>query len=122
MIQIVITFVFALMLSVTSVIGCAVAKNWNTGNGKQTTTHLLEKFTTDKAIVGDTKQIKIIQKQLNELGFYKGEISGVFDNRTEGALVEFSQRFNEEPHNVLNQAIVGRIALVHAGRFDSPFN
>ena len=60
MTQIAITFVFALMLSVTSVIGSAVAKNWNTGNGKQTTTPLLEKFTTDKAIVGDTKQIKII--------------------------------------------------------------
>ena len=64
MIRVVITFVVAALLSVASVIGSAVAKNWNTGNGKQTTTHLLEKFTTDKAIVGDTKQIKIIQKQL----------------------------------------------------------
>ena len=122
MVRIVIAFVFALLLSVSSVIGSATAKNWNTGTGKQKTSQSLEKFTTDKAILGDTTLIKIIQKQLNELGFYKGNINGAFDNRTKGAVIEFSQMFNEKPYNVLNQALVDRIALVHAGRFDSPFN
>lgn len=36
MLRVVLTFVFALMLSVTSVIGSAAAKNWNTGSSNQT--------------------------------------------------------------------------------------
>lgn len=51
--------------------------------------------------------VNVLQRRLRNLGFYKGKVSGTFDEATQGAVQSAQQRFQLEPDGVVGPATWG---------------
>lgn len=66
------------------------------------------------------QEVKDMQTRLTGLGFYSGEINGIFDESTEEALITF-QKFNQLPENgILDNNVRLVLFLVNAKPYSSP--
>lgn len=66
------------------------------------------------------QEVKDLQTRLNGLGYYSGEINGIFDESTEEALITF-QKFNQLPENgILDNNVRLVLFLVNAKPYSSP--
>ena len=78
-------------------------------------------FQIDEAVKSDRDAVRSLQSQLNDLGFDTGRPDGAFGRKTQAGIEGFATRFPTDGAEGLSQAMLDRIAVVHAGRFVSSF-
>jgi peptidoglycan hydrolase-like protein with peptidoglycan-binding domain len=61
---------------------------------KQTITHLKLTFNRGFLLGEKNEKIKILQKYLKKLGFYKGPINGIYTKQTAEAVYKFQLKYN----------------------------
>ena len=97
MVRVVIAFVFALMVSITSLIGSAAAKNWNTGSSNQQTAKQVKNLPPFKSINESTERFRRTQifckiaKEPNLKPFPKG----IDDFRSNSDLMTYADLFGD---------------------------
>ena len=83
---------------------------------------ILQKHLVASDFVNDNRdQIKKLQTQLNDLGFFVGTADGVIGKKTQAGVIAFLRRFNKQPSGSLTTSTFEQISKVHSARFSSPF-